>query len=96
MPAYIIANIDVTDPEGYEPYKEMAAACNRAHGGRYLARGGRVEVLEGDYDPKRVVIVEFPSYDAALAWYHSAEYAPAKELRHRSARSTMILLEGAS
>ncbi|NLT35389.1 MAG: DUF1330 domain-containing protein [Gaiellales bacterium] len=56
MPAYIIANIDVTDPAAYEPYKEMAATCNRSHGSRYLARGGRVEVLEGDCDAKRIAI----------------------------------------
>lgn len=96
MSAYIIVNIDITDPEAYERYKDLAAASNQIYGGRYLARGGRAEVLEGAFDPKRMVIVEFPSYEAALAWYGSAEYAPAKRVRQGSARSTMILLDGVS
>lgn len=94
MPAYVIANIRVTDPERYEDYKRMAPASLAAFGARYIARGGRSQVLEGDVPAERMVIAEFPSYEAALAWHGSADYAPAKELREQCAECSMFLVEG--
>lgn len=94
MPAYVIVDIEVTDPEGYKEYVKIAPATVAQYGGRYLARGGHTEVLEGDWQPKRLVILEFPSVDQAKAWLNSPEYAPARALRHRYARSNMVVIEG--
>jgi uncharacterized protein (DUF1330 family) len=94
MPAYVIVDIEVTDPAVYEEYKRLAPAGVAAYGGRYLARGGRTETLEGDWRPNRLVILEFESVERAQAWLDSPEYAPARRLRHRAARSKMIVIEG--
>jgi len=94
MSAYIIVNIDVTDPEPYERYKSMAHATVTAYGGRYIVRGGPAERLEGSWEPKRVVVLEFPDAARAKAWWSSEEYRPAKALREASARSDMILVSG--
>lgn len=94
MPAYVIVDIEVTDPESYKEYVKIAPATVAQYGGRYLARGGHTEVLEGDWQPKRLVILEFPSVDQAKAWLNSPEYAPARALRHRYARSNMVVIEG--
>lgn len=94
MPAYVIVDIEVTDPEGYKEYVKIAPATVAQYGGCYLARGGHTEVLEGDWQPKRLVILEFPSVDQAKAWLNSPEYAPARALRHRYAHSNMVVIEG--
>ncbi|HET6314472.1 MAG TPA: DUF1330 domain-containing protein [Chloroflexia bacterium] len=94
MSAYVIVEIDVTDPEGYEDYKGPAAATVEASGGRYLVRGGKTEVLEGDWQPKRLVVLEFDSVEQAKVWWHSEEYAPLKDIRHRTTNSRMIVVEG--
>jgi uncharacterized protein (DUF1330 family) len=94
MSAYVIVDIEVTDPVIYEEYKKLAPAAVAACGGRYLARGGRTEALEGDRVPQRLVILEFASIAAAKAWLDSPEYAAAKALRHRAARTSMIVVEG--
>jgi uncharacterized protein (DUF1330 family) len=94
MSAYIIVNIDVTDPVPYERYKAMAEATVTAYGGRYIVRGGPAERLEGAWEPKRVVVLEFPDAARARAWWGSEEYRPAKEVRNASARSDMILVAG--
>ncbi len=94
MAAYVIVEIEVTDPEGYEEYKTPAAATVVASGGRYLVRGGKTEVLEGDWQPRRVVVLEFDSAEQARAWYHSEEYHPLKQIRQRTTNSRMILVEG--
>jgi uncharacterized protein (DUF1330 family) len=94
MSAYIIASIKVTDPEGYERYRQAVPGTIAAHGGRYLARGGAAEALEGDLEPNRLVIVEFPSYEQALAWYHSEEYQPIKRLRQASSESLLTIVDG--
>ena len=94
MPAYVIADIDVHDSARYETYKALAPPAIAAHGGRYLARGGRTEVLEGAWTPKRAVILEFPTIAQAKAWWSSVEYAEGKALRQASARTNMIILEG--
>ncbi|MEJ5241188.1 MAG: DUF1330 domain-containing protein [Anaerolineales bacterium] len=94
MPAYVVVDIEVTDPEGYQEYIKLAPATVAQYGGRYLARGGRTEVLEGEWQPKRLVILEFESIEQAKAWLHSPEYAPARALRHRYARTNMVVIEG--
>jgi uncharacterized protein (DUF1330 family) len=94
MRAYIIADIDVTDPAGYEAYRKRVPSTIVTHGGRFLARGGTLDVLEGSWTPKRLVIVEFPSMAALRSWYDSPEYRPLIELRSRFARSSLIAVEG--
>jgi uncharacterized protein (DUF1330 family) len=94
MPALIIVDIEVTDPVRYEDYKRLASAAIAAHGGRYLVRGGRSEVLDGDWTPRRLVVVEFDSMEKAKAWRESPEYAEAKKVRESCARSNMIAVEG--
>ncbi len=94
MAAYVIVNVDVNDPGRYEDYKGLAAPTVSAFGGRYIVRGGATEILEGEWEPKRVVVVEFPDAARAKAWWASAEYAPAKALRQETATSEMIVVEG--
>ncbi len=94
MSAFIIAEIDVTDPEGFETYRQLVAPTIEAAGGRYRIRGGRVEVLEGDWRPRRVVVLEFESMAAARSWYESDAYAPAKAIRQRTTTSNVVLVEG--
>jgi uncharacterized protein (DUF1330 family) len=94
LAAYIIAYVDVVDPQEYEEYRRLVAPTIELFGGRYVVRAGRYEVLEGDIDPKRVVIIEFPSMERAKAWHDSAEYAPALAIRHRAATSRLVLVEG--
>ena len=86
MSAYVIADIDVKDPVRYDDYRKMVPASIAAYGGRFLARGGKVESLEGSWEPKRTVIVEFPSVERAKAWWDSDEYAPAKALRRSASQ----------
>ena len=94
MPAYVIVDVEILDAAQYDRYKELAPPAIAAYGGRYLARGGAVSVLEGDWAPKRAVILEFPSAERAREWWASAEYAPGKKLRQASTRTNMIVLEG--
>jgi uncharacterized protein (DUF1330 family) len=94
MAAYLVADIEVTDAEGYQEYRRTVGASIAAFGGRFLARGGAVEVLEGDWSPKRLVIVEFPSMERLRAWYDSPEYAPALALRKRASISRLLMTEG--
>ena len=94
MPAYIGVHVDVKDPARYEEYKKLAPDSIRQYGGRYLTRGGVTEVLEGDWVPRRLVLLEFPSLERARAWWNSPEYAAPKAMRHATAKSTMVLLEG--
>jgi len=96
MAAYIIVQIKVEDPVAYDRYKELAPPAIAAYGGRYLLRGGTVKMLEGDWNPGRFVILEFPDSQSAQSWWDSEEYAEAKALRHASASSQMILVEGPS
>jgi uncharacterized protein (DUF1330 family) len=94
MAAYVIADIEVHDPVPYERYKSLAPPAIAAHGGRYLARGGRTEVLEGTRAPRRAVILEFPTLEQAKAWWASAQYAEGKALRQACARTDMFIVEG--
>jgi uncharacterized protein (DUF1330 family) len=94
MPAYVIVNVDTRDPQRYERYKQMAQETVAQFGGRYLVRGGKMEILEGSWRPTRVVVLEFDSYEKALAWWHSAEYAPAKELRQSLSTTDLLIVDG--
>lgn len=94
MPAYIVVEVEVQDQERYENYKRMVPPSLVAYGGRFIVRGGEVETLEGEWMPKRLVIVEFPSAEQAKAWWASEEYAEAKALRQATARSQLILVAG--
>jgi uncharacterized protein (DUF1330 family) len=94
MSAYIIVEIEVTNPVGYEEYKKLAGATVEKHGGKYIVRGGKTEVLEGDWKPKRIVVLEFPSMERAKAWLNSEEYREPRKMRHRTARTNMLVIEG--
>ena len=94
MSAYLIVNIDVTDPEAYEEYKAGAAAVVAKHGGTYLVRGGQFDVLEGNWTPTRLVILQFPDRAALDAFYIDPEYAPLKALRHSAAATDAIAVDG--
>jgi uncharacterized protein (DUF1330 family) len=94
MAAYLIANIEVLDPVMYEEYRKRVTATIAAHGGRYLTRGGAVDVLEGQFDVKRFVIVEFPSVAALRGWYASPEYQPLLQLRQRASKGALMVVEG--
>ena len=94
MPAYVVVNVNTKHPEEYERYKEMAQKTIAQYGGRYLVRGGAMSVLEGTWTPTRIVIVEFPTYEKAREWWHSAEYAPAKELRQRLSATDLLIVDG--
>ena len=94
MPAYIIVEIEITDPVGYEGYKKRAAATVEQYGGKYIVRGGACETLEGDWKPKRIVVLQFDSMERAKAWLNSPEYVEPRKQRHRAAKTRMILVEG--
>jgi uncharacterized protein (DUF1330 family) len=95
MPAYVIADVDVTDPAHYAEYRQRVPATVAAYGGRFLARGGAHEVLEGSWQPHRVIVLEFPSLEQARRWYASEEYREPKAMRIAAARTNAILVEGA-
>ena len=94
MPAYVIVDIDVTDPERYERYKAATPATLEAAGGRFLVRGGELTILEGDWQPSRLVVLEFENLAAAERWYESGAYQAAKELREGGARMRMVAVQG--
>ena len=95
MPAYIVVDCEVTDPARYEAYKKLAQAAIAKHGGRYIVRGGETTVLEGEWQPRRIVVVEFPSADAIRRFYDSPEYRAARAERQGAARMNMISVAGA-
>ncbi|HYB28681.1 MAG TPA: DUF1330 domain-containing protein [Solirubrobacteraceae bacterium] len=94
MPAYIVVETDIHDPEQYELYKQASPAAVAASGGRFIARGGELAVLEGEWQPRRLVLLEFPDLDAARRFYDSPEYREAKRLREGAARLNMVAVEG--
>jgi uncharacterized protein (DUF1330 family) len=94
MAAYVVVQVDVKDPLRYEDYKRMVPASLAKYGGRFLVRGGHTETLEGTWEPKRFVLVEFPDVAQARAWWASPEYAEAKALRQATSTTQMILVEG--
>jgi uncharacterized protein (DUF1330 family) len=96
MTAYIVVETDIHDPEQYELYKQASPSAVAAGGGRFIARGGELAVLEGDWRPKRLTLLEFPDLEAAKRFYESPEYQAAKRLREGAARFDMVAVEGLS
>ncbi|MGE5264142.1 MAG: DUF1330 domain-containing protein [Acidobacteriota bacterium] len=94
MTAYVVVDIDVHDAVRYDDYKLLAPPSIAAYGGKYLARAGKTEVLEGTWVPKRLVILEFPNAEQAKKWLNSPEYSAARQLRHATATSNMVVIEG--
>jgi uncharacterized protein (DUF1330 family) len=94
MSAYVISDVAIVDPIHVETYRTLASAAIERYGGRYLARGGEVQTVEGDWTPERVIIVEFPSMDRARAWYHSPEYAEALKVRQHALNRRLIFVDG--
>ena len=94
MPAYVIVETDVTDPEQYEQYKAASPAAIAAGGGRFLVRGGELAVLEGEWQPSRIVVLEFEDLEAAKRWYESQAYQEAKKLREGAASFRAIAVQG--
>jgi len=96
MAAYVIGEVEITDPQAYQEYAKGVPGTIAQYGGKYLVRGGAVDVKEGSWQPKRVVVLEFASMAQARKWYASPEYAPLLALRHKAARSKLIFVEGVS
>jgi len=96
VPGYVIAEIEITDPTAFEEYRKQVPATVQKYGGKFLARGGTVHTLEGGWQPKRLVVLEFPSVEQARRWYDSEEYRGPKALRMKASRGKVIVIEGAS
>ena len=94
MAAYVIADIDGLDQKLFEEYRQKVPATIAAHGGRYLARGGATEVLEGSWSPRRCVILEFPDMERFRAWWTSPEYVPLRALRQQATKSHLLVTQG--
>ena len=94
MPAYLISQIEVHDPKGYEEYRKLVGPSLAKYGGQFVVRGGRIEVLEGTWAPKRIVVCEFESAERAREWYHSPEYKPAMDIRQKTANAQIIVVDG--
>ncbi len=94
MAGYIIVDVRVTNPEAYERYRAAVPATLAPYGGKFLVRGGRAENLEGDWQPNRIVVLEFDSVEKAEAWWSSQNYAAPKQLRQSAAVTKMIVVEG--
>ena len=95
MAAYVIGEIEVTDAAAYEDYRKQVLAVVTKYGGKFIARGGKAEALEGGPAPKRLVVLEFPSYEQAQKWYRSPEYAPLITMRQKASKGRLVLIEGA-
>jgi uncharacterized protein (DUF1330 family) len=96
MPAYMIADVKVHDPDAYARYRELSSASVERHGGRFVVRGGAHEVMEGDWDPGRLVVIEFDDREAARAWWVSEDYREAAEIRRSASLGRFVLVEGAT
>lgn len=94
MPAYVLVEVTIHDATAYEEYKKLTPAAIAAYDGRFVVRGGPSEALEGDWQPQRIVLLEFPSAERAKEWWHSPEYAEAKAIRQKAATSKMLVIEG--
>jgi uncharacterized protein (DUF1330 family) len=94
MPAYVIVEVSIHDHKDYEEYKKLTPAAIAAFDGRFIVRGGKTQTLEGDWNPERIVVLEFPSADRANEWWHSEIYMNAKVIRQRAAKTKMIIVEG--
>jgi len=94
MPAYVFVEIDVHDPTLYEDYKKLTPGSLVPFGGKFVVRGGKAETLEGDWQPKRIVVLEFPSAAKAKEWWDSDAYRHARGIRQRASHTRMIVVEG--
>jgi uncharacterized protein (DUF1330 family) len=94
MPAYMIVDLDVRDRDAFEDYKSGVAPLIAKHGGEYLVRGGEFEVLEGDWNPSRLVLFRFPDRESVKAFFADPDYQPLKELRLRIADSRIVVVDG--
>ena len=94
MSAYVISEVDVRDPEGFETYRTIAAKAIAQYGGRYLVRGGAASIAEGGPPPKNIIVVEFPSMEKLRQWYASPEYAEALKVRQTALDRRLIFIEG--
>jgi uncharacterized protein (DUF1330 family) len=94
MPAYILLDVDVTDPDKYAEYAQQAPTTLAAYGGKYLVRGGAAESLEGGWQPKRLVVLEFPDLERATSWWTSEEYRAPKAMREAAAKSRTVIVQG--
>ena len=94
MPAYVIVEVTIHDFSEYEEYKKLTPASIATYDGKFVVRGAKTESLEGDWNPIRIVVLEFPTVEKAKEWWASPEYTPAKEIRHRTASTKMIVVEG--
>jgi len=94
MAAYIIVEVSITDPEEYEEYKKLTPAAIAAYDGKFIVRGAQTESLEGNWEPKRIVVLEFPTVERAKEWWNSDLYTKAKIIRQRSATTKMIVVQG--
>jgi len=94
MAAYVIADTEIVDPAAGARYRDLAQKSIAQYGGRYIVRGGAVDSVEGGWQPKLFVVVEFPSMEQARRWYSSAEYAEALKLRQTALRRRLIFVEG--
>ena len=94
MSAYVIVEVTIHNQEEYEEYKKLTPVSIAAYDGRFVVRGAKTESLEGDWNPERIVVLQFPTIERAKEWYHSKEYAAAKNIRHQNATSKMLLVQG--
>jgi uncharacterized protein (DUF1330 family) len=94
MPAYIIAEVEVTNPTGYEAYRPLAGASIAQYGGRFVVRGGKAELVEGTQEPARIVVIEFADTATAKRWYNSPEYQEALKIRLANSKGRVLLVEG--
>jgi uncharacterized protein (DUF1330 family) len=94
MAGYIVLESEIIDQEKYEKYRQMAGSSIEQYGGRFIVRGGNPQALEGEWSPRRLVVIEFPSAESAKAWFNSPEYAPAKAVRKEAARIKLLVVEG--
>lgn len=94
MSAYIIVEVNITDPVAYEEYKQLTPAAIAAYDGKFIIRGAQAETLEGDWNPERIVVLAFPSVERAKEWWNSELYTTAKVIRQRAAKTKMIVIQG--
>jgi uncharacterized protein (DUF1330 family) len=94
MPAYVLADVQITDPDRYKDYAAHTPASIAKHGGRWVVRGGETQVLEGEWNPGRIVVIEFPDVEAALGWFNSDEYQELAAIRREASTARLLVVEG--
>ncbi len=94
MAGYLVVQVDVHDQAAYDEYRKLVPASLEKYGGRFVVRGGKTEALEGTWNPKRLVILEFESVEKAKLWWASPEYAEAKQLRQKAAHTELLAVQG--